>query len=128
MPKYAEESVSKLLRHSLIGTTSLGISRRRGFDRCSFDDVSHPSFFSIVAEENGTIVGSNCLDERTPISGVGPITIDPGTQNRSIGPRLMQAVMTRAQQWKFASVRLVQAATTIVPSRPMSKVTTAMAN
>jgi predicted N-acetyltransferase YhbS len=71
---------------------------------------SHPSFFSIVAEQNGKIVGSNCLDERTPIAGVGPITIDPGAQNRSIGRQLMQAVMARAQQRKFAGVRLVQAA------------------
>ena len=46
---------------------------------------SHPSFFCVVAEQNGKIIGSNCLDERTPIAGVGPITIDPGTQNRSCG-------------------------------------------
>src|SRR5262245_56573899 len=44
---------------------------------------SHPSFFCVVAAQDGQIVGSNCLDERTTIAGVGPITIDPGTQNRS---------------------------------------------
>jgi predicted N-acetyltransferase YhbS len=71
---------------------------------------SHPSFFCVVAERDGKVVGSNCLDERTPIAGVGPITIDPGAQNRSVGRQLMQAVMTRATERKFAGVRLVQAA------------------
>lgn len=71
---------------------------------------SHPSFFCVVAEQDGKIVGSNCLDERTPIAGVGPITIDPHTQNRSVGRQLMRAVMTRAEERKFAGIRLVQAA------------------
>jgi len=71
---------------------------------------SHPSFFCVVAEQKGKTIGSNCMDERTPIAGVGPITIDPGAQNRSIGRQLMQAVMERARERKFAGVRLVQAA------------------
>jgi len=70
---------------------------------------SHPSFFCVVAEQGGKVIGSNCLDERTPIAGVGPITIDPGAQNRCAGRQLMQAVMVRAQERKFAGVRLVQA-------------------
>ena len=28
---------------------------------------SRPSFFRVVAEQGGKIIGSNCLDERTPI-------------------------------------------------------------
>ena len=71
---------------------------------------SHPSFFCVVAEQDGKVIGSNCLDERTPVAGVGPITIDPGTQNRSVGRQLMQAVMSRAAEREFAGVRLVQAA------------------
>ncbi len=71
---------------------------------------SHPSFFCVVAEQGGKIIGSNCLDERTPIAGVGPITIDPSAQNHSAGRQMMQAVMTRAAARKFAGVRLVQAA------------------
>src|ERR1700728_3526036 len=71
---------------------------------------SHLSFFCVVAEQDEKIIGCNCLDERTPIAGVGPITIDPGTQNRSVGRQLMQAVMARATERKFAGVRLVQAA------------------
>ena len=71
---------------------------------------SHLSFFCVVAEQDGKIIGSNCLDERTPIAGVGPITIDPAAQNHSAGRQMMQAVMTRAAERKFTGVRLVQAA------------------
>jgi GNAT superfamily N-acetyltransferase len=71
---------------------------------------SHPAFFCVVAEQDGKVVGSNCLDERTPIAGVGPITIDPAAQNRAAGRQLMQAVMARAAKRKSAGIRLVQAA------------------
>ncbi|MGH9704553.1 MAG: GNAT family N-acetyltransferase [Candidatus Acidiferrales bacterium] len=71
---------------------------------------SHPGFFCVVAEENGKVVGSNCMDERDPVAGIGPITIDPQTQNRSAGRELMQAVLDRAAERKFPGVRLVQAA------------------
>ena len=70
----------------------------------------HPGFYCVVAEEGGRIVGSNCLDERSPIAGVGPITIDPGAQNRGVGRKLMQAVLDRAREGNFPGVRLVQAA------------------
>ena len=71
---------------------------------------STPGFYCVVAEHEGRIVGSNCLDERSVISGVGPITIDPGAQNLGIGRRLMQAVMDRANEQGAAGIRLVQAA------------------
>lgn len=71
---------------------------------------SHPRFFCVVAEQDGKIIGSNCLDERTPIAGLGPITVDASAQNRAAGRALMQAVLTRAAERKFAGVRLVQAA------------------
>ncbi len=41
---------------------------------------SHPGFYCVVAEADGRITGSNCLDERNPIAGIGPITIDPKVQ------------------------------------------------
>ena len=70
----------------------------------------HPGFYCIVAEEDSRVVGSNCMDERSPIAGIGPITIDPGAQNRGAGRKLMQAVMDRARERNFPGVRLVQAA------------------
>src|ERR1700689_5543190 len=71
---------------------------------------SDPGFYCVVAESDGRIAGSNCLDERTAIAGVGPITIDPKVQNRGIGRKLMDAVLDRARERNFAGVRLVQAA------------------
>jgi predicted N-acetyltransferase YhbS len=67
-------------------------------------------FYCVVAEAGGRIVGSNCLDERSVIAGVGPITINPGVQNLGVGRKLMQAVMERARGRGAAGVRLVQAA------------------
>jgi len=71
---------------------------------------SSPDFFSVVAEVGGRVVGSNVLDERSVIRGVGPITIDPSVQNLGVGRKLMEAVMNRARESNSPGVRLVQAA------------------
>jgi predicted N-acetyltransferase YhbS len=71
---------------------------------------STPGFYCVVAERDGRIVGSNVLIEQAVIQGVGPITIDPQTQNLGIGRRLMQAVMDRVRENGAAGARLVQAA------------------
>jgi L-amino acid N-acyltransferase YncA len=71
---------------------------------------SHPDFYCVVAEIEGRIVGSNVLDERSVIAGVGPITIDPDAQNLGAGRKLMQAVVDRANERHAAGIRLVQAA------------------
>ncbi|PYK64732.1 MAG: GNAT family N-acetyltransferase [Verrucomicrobia bacterium] len=71
--------------------------------------LAHPKFYGAVAEIDGRIVGSNFLDERNPIAGVGPITVDPAVQNRAVGRRLMDAVHERAAASNFAGVRLIQA-------------------
>jgi ribosomal protein S18 acetylase RimI-like enzyme len=71
---------------------------------------STPGFYGVVAESGGRIVGSNCLDERAIIAGVGPITVDPSAQNLGVGRKLMDAVMNRAKERRAAGVRLVQAA------------------
>ena len=71
---------------------------------------STPGFYGVVAESGGRIVGSNCLDERAIIAGVGPITVDPSAQNLGVGRKLMDAVMNRAKERGAAGVRLVQAA------------------
>jgi hypothetical protein len=71
---------------------------------------STPGLYCVVAESGGRIVGSNCLDERAMIAGIGPITIDPSAQNLGVGRNLMQAVMNRANERCPAGMRLVQAA------------------
>ena len=65
--------------------------------------------YSVVAEVDGRVVGSNFLWENGAIAGVGPITIDPDTQNVAVGRRLMKDVLQRARELGIAGVRLVQA-------------------
>jgi len=71
---------------------------------------SHPGFYCVVAESGGQILGSNCLDERSAIAGVGPITIDPQIQNKGVGRALMEAVLARSAERSFQGARLLQAA------------------
>ena len=72
--------------------------------------ITHPGFYGVLAELDGEIVGSNFLDERSTIAGVGPITIASGLQKRNIGKELMVNVIDRAREKGFAGVRLLQAA------------------
>lgn len=72
--------------------------------------IGHPQAFDVVAEIDGRIVGSNFLDERNRVSGVGPITVDPAVQNDGVGRALMQAVLERSAERGFAGIRLVQSA------------------
>src|SRR5215467_5614950 len=58
----------------------------------------HPGFYCVVAESGGQILGSNCLDERSSIAGIGPITIDPKVQNKGAGRALMEAALTRSAE------------------------------
>jgi len=68
--------------------------------------IPHPSVWGVVAEKDGRIVGSNFLDERSPIRGVGPITVDPTGQNAGVGRRLMEAVIERGEG--APGIRLLQ--------------------
>lgn len=71
---------------------------------------ANPGFYCVVAESEGRVVGSNCLDERSAIGGIGPITVDTNAQNLGVGRKLMQAVMERSRETCPAGMRLVQAA------------------
>lgn len=68
--------------------------------------IDHPAIFGVVAESAGKVVGSNFLDERGPIRGLGPITVEPRAQARGIGRRLMQAALERGRD--AAGIRLLQ--------------------
>lgn len=68
--------------------------------------ASSPGHYGVVAERDGEVLGSNFLDERDPIRGVGPITVNPAVQASGVGRRLMQAVVERGRE--APGVRLLQ--------------------
>jgi GNAT superfamily N-acetyltransferase len=68
--------------------------------------IGHPSIWGVAAESDGRILGACFVDERGPIRGLGPITVDPHAQGRGVGRRLMQAALERSQG--AAGIRLLQ--------------------
>src|SRR5215475_6568869 len=54
--------------------------------------LNRPDVYSVVAELDGKVIGSNFLCEGNQVAGVGPITINPKGQNSSIGRKLMEDV------------------------------------
>ena len=72
--------------------------------------IAHPGFHGLVAEEDGHIVGSNFMDQRSLVGGIGPISVDPAVQNQRVGRSLMQAMLDYAMARDHAGIRLVQAA------------------
>jgi predicted N-acetyltransferase YhbS len=72
--------------------------------------IADPHVYSVVAEREGRVVGSNFLWEHSTIAGIGPITVEPAAQNSQVGRMLMNDVLDRARERRFAGVRLVQTA------------------
>ena len=68
--------------------------------------IEHPGYWGVVAESNGRVVGSNFLDQRDEIGGVGPMTVLPEMQGKGIARRLMSEVIERGRAMR--GVRLVQ--------------------
>ena len=67
-------------------------------------------FYGVVAEVDGRIVGSNFLDERSVVAGLGPISVDVNFQNGAIGRELMRDALDRVASEGFVGVRLTQSA------------------
>jgi hypothetical protein len=72
--------------------------------------LSRADVYSVIAEIDDRVVGSNFLWEGDTIAGVGPITVVPAAQNCSVGRQLMERVLERAYARQHVGVRLVQAA------------------
>jgi ribosomal protein S18 acetylase RimI-like enzyme len=75
-------------------------------DQLAGSFIAHPSIWGVVAEHEGRIIGSNFVDERGPVRGVGPITVDPQSQKRGVGRQLMVAALERSAN--APGVRLLQ--------------------
>jgi GNAT superfamily N-acetyltransferase len=72
--------------------------------------TEHPHIYGAVAERDGRIIGSIWMDERSVVSAVGPITVEPGDQNSGVGKALMQCALDQAAKRGAIGVRLVQLA------------------
>ncbi len=72
--------------------------------------ISKPAYYGIVAELDGRIAGSNFMDERSMIAGIGPVSVDPEVQNRAVGRQMMQHMLDRIVAHGAPGVRLVQTA------------------
>lgn len=72
--------------------------------------IGHPGFYGLVAERDGRVLGSAFADTRDPITGIGPVSVDPGVQNQTVGRSLMQALLDHATASATAGVRLLQTA------------------
>ncbi len=71
---------------------------------------SRDDIYSVIAEIDGKVIGSNFLWEGNQVAGVGPITVNPEVQNSAVGRQLMEDLLRRAEEKGFLSVRLCQAA------------------
>jgi predicted N-acetyltransferase YhbS len=93
-----------------------GIAIRHGFppdfysvqaaSRVASFFIDHPSIFSVVAVNEGQVIGTTFLDERDAIRGVGGVAVDPPLQGRGVGRRLMEAVLRQSRD--AVGIRLVQ--------------------
>jgi GNAT superfamily N-acetyltransferase len=72
--------------------------------------TEHPHIYGAVAERGGRIIGSVWMDERSAVSAIGPITVEPGDQNGGVGKALMLNAMDHAAKRGALGVRLVQLA------------------
>lgn len=72
--------------------------------------VSRPEIYSVAAEVDGSLAGSNHLSLLDETAGIGPISVDPAHQGKQIGRALMQAVIDEAERREIRQVRLVQEA------------------
>ncbi len=70
--------------------------------------INNPGFYGVVAKRDGRVVGSTFLDERSTISAIGPVSVDPAAQDGKVGRTLMGAMLERAAERRAAGVRLVQ--------------------
>ncbi len=69
-----------------------------------------PGFDAFVAEDAGIVVGSIFVSRRSPVGGISVITVDPDTQDRGVGRRLMLHGMQFLSSHGHPRQQLVQAA------------------
>jgi GNAT superfamily N-acetyltransferase len=72
--------------------------------------LSSDGFTGLIAERDGQVRGSAFIDQRGVVGGIGPVTVDPETQDEGIGRALMEAALDRERHRGAVGIRLVQTA------------------
>jgi GNAT superfamily N-acetyltransferase len=72
--------------------------------------LANDGFAALIAERDGEVLGSAFVDERSVISGIGPVTVDPSVQDHGIGRALMEAALELERRRGAVGIRLVQTA------------------
>jgi GNAT superfamily N-acetyltransferase len=72
--------------------------------------LANDGFAALIAERDGEVLGSAFVDERSVISGIGPVTVDPSVQDAGIGRALMEAALELERRRGAVGIRLVQTA------------------
>src|SRR5438034_11727430 len=67
--------------------------------------IADPKFYGVVADIDGRVVGSNFLDERNMIAGVGELKVDRAAETRALGRRVMAVADARAAAKIWARAR-----------------------
>lgn len=70
--------------------------------------VQRDDFYSVTAQIDGQVVGSNFLTLMDVVAGVGPITVDLAAQGQGVGRALMQDVIDYAHRTNRERIRLLQ--------------------
>jgi GNAT superfamily N-acetyltransferase len=68
-----------------------------------------PVFDGFVEEDEGSILGSIFVSKRSLVGGISVVTVDPESQNRSVGRQLMQAGMSHLADQGHTRQQLIQA-------------------
>ena len=68
-----------------------------------------PDFDGFVAEENGSIYGSIFVSRRSPVGGISVVTVDPDSQNHTVGRQLMKKGMKNLADQGHTRQQLIQA-------------------
>jgi GNAT superfamily N-acetyltransferase len=72
--------------------------------------LANHGFVGLVAESDGEVLGTAFIDERAPVSGIGPVTVDPRVQDSGVGRALMESALALERERGAAGIRLVQTA------------------
>jgi predicted N-acetyltransferase YhbS len=72
--------------------------------------LGHEGFVAFVAEREGEVIGSVFVDQRSIVAGIGPVTVDPDTQDDGVGRALVERALDAARSRGVVGVRLVQTA------------------